>query len=101
MPKSDRLVLRYNAMQICNCVCMYAVCVGARALSILWRPHANSSQMKWLSDSVVPCRRMVLMPLDNLVVWAASGKWITGVERVSRGTITQAGDSTPAGPADG
>jgi hypothetical protein len=45
--------------------------------------------------------RLVLMLLDNLVVWAASGKWITGVERVSRGTITQTGDSVPAGLADG
>jgi hypothetical protein len=88
-------------MYVCMYECIYAVCVGARALSILWHPHTKSSQMKWLSHSAVPCRQTVLMPLDNLVVWAASGKWITGVERVSRGTITQAGDSTPAGPSDG
>jgi len=53
-----------------------------------------------LSLSLFPCR-LVLMLLDNLVVWAASGKWITGVESVSRETITQSGDSVPVGVADG
>lgn len=62
------------------------------------RAVPNSSQIKCLSLS--PCR-LVLMLLDNLVVWAASGKWITGVESVSRETITQTGDSVPAGVADG
>ena len=66
------------------------------------RTVPNSSQIKCLCLCLclAPCR-LVLMLLDNLVVWAASGKWITGVESVSRETITQSGDSVPAGVADG
>lgn len=97
-PYCSAMQCKYVIMYVCN------VCVGARALSILWRPfptpraHTNSSQIKW--PSLAPSR-LALMLLDNLVVWDASGKWITGVGRVSRGTITQPGDSMPAGVADG